>query len=49
MNSPDLLVCSFKRGNMKKLKKIFRIKKETATALPKQEKAMLPRLEKRSK
>ncbi len=27
----------------------FRIKKETATALPKVEKAMLPKLEKRSK
>jgi hypothetical protein len=34
---------------MKKLKKIFRIKKETATALPKTEKAMLPKLEKRSR
>jgi len=34
---------------MKKLKKIFRIKKETATALPKVEKAMLPKLEKRIK
>jgi hypothetical protein len=34
---------------MKKLKKIFRIKKETATALPKVEKAMLPKLERRSK
>jgi hypothetical protein len=34
---------------MKKLKKIFKIKKETATALPKVEKAMLPKLEKRSK
>jgi len=49
MRNPDLLACSFKRGNMKKLKKIFRIKKETATALPKVEKAMLPKLEKRSK
>ena len=35
-----------KRGFMKKIKKIFRIKKETATALPKTEKAMLPKLEK---
>jgi hypothetical protein len=34
---------------MKKLKKIFKIKKETATALPKVEKAMLPKLERRSK
>ncbi len=34
---------------MKKLKKIFRIKKETATALPKVEKSMLPKLEKRNK
>jgi hypothetical protein len=34
---------------MKKLKKIFRKKKETATALPKVEKAMLPKIEKRSK
>jgi hypothetical protein len=32
-----------------KLKKIFRIKKETATANPKTEKAMLPKLEKRTK
>jgi hypothetical protein len=34
---------------MKRIKKIFRIKKETATALPKMEKAMLPKMEKRSK
>jgi hypothetical protein len=34
---------------MKKLTKIFRKKKETATLLPKTEKAMLPKLEKRSK
>lgn len=34
---------------MKKLKKIFKIKKETATATPKMEKAMMPKLEKRSK
>jgi len=34
---------------MKKLKKIFKIKKETATATPKMEKAMLPKLEKRNK
>jgi len=34
---------------MKKLKKIFKLKKETATALPKTQKAMLPKLEKRSK
>ncbi len=49
MNYPDLLACPFKKGLMKKLKKIFRIKKETATANPKMEKAMLPKLEKRSK
>ncbi len=34
---------------MKKLKKIFKIKKETASATPKMEKAMLPKLEKRNK
>ena len=34
---------------MKKIKNIFRIKKETATATPKMEKAMLPKIEKRSK
>ena len=34
---------------MKKLKKILRIKKETATANPKMEKAMLPKLEKRTR
>jgi hypothetical protein len=34
---------------MKRIKKIFRIKKETATATPKMEKAMLPKMEKRSK
>jgi hypothetical protein len=32
-----------------KLIKIFRIKKETATANPKMEKAMLPKLERRKK
>jgi hypothetical protein len=32
-----------------KLLKILKKKKETATALPKQEKAMLPKLEKRIK
>jgi hypothetical protein len=37
----------FKRGVMKRIKKIFKIKKETATATPKTEKAMLPKLEKR--
>jgi hypothetical protein len=37
----------FKRGFMKKIKKILKIKKETATAIPKTEKAMLPKLEKR--
>lgn len=34
---------------MKILKKILRIKKETATAVSKKEKAMLPKLEKRDK
>ena len=34
---------------MKRIKKIFRIKKETATTTPKMEKAMLPKIEKRSK
>ena len=34
---------------MKRIKNIFRIKKETATATPKMEKAMLPKMEKRSK
>jgi len=34
---------------MKRIKKILRIKKETATALPKMEKAMMPKLEKRNK
>jgi hypothetical protein len=38
-----------KKEVMKRIKKIFRIKKETATATPKMEKAMLPKLEKRSK
>jgi len=38
-----------KKEVMNRIKKIFRIKKETATALPKTEKAMLPKLEKRSK
>ena len=38
-----------KRGFMKRIKKIFRIKKETASATPKTEKAMLPKLEKRNK
>jgi hypothetical protein len=47
---PRLLVCSFKtRELMKKIKKIFRKKKETATLLPKLEKAMLPKLEMRNK
>jgi hypothetical protein len=32
-----------------KLLKIFKIKKETATATPKMEKAMLPKLEKRTR
>jgi hypothetical protein len=38
-----------KKEVMKRIKKIFRIKKETATATPKMEKAMLPKMEKRSK
>jgi hypothetical protein len=39
----------FKKEVMKKLKNIFKIKKETASATPKMEKAMLPKLEKRNK
>jgi hypothetical protein len=43
-------ICLYlKREVMKRIKKIFRIKKETATATPKTEKAMLPKMEKRSK
>jgi hypothetical protein len=38
-----------KKEVMKRIKKIFKIKKETATATPKMEKAMLPKIEKRSK
>lgn len=38
-----------KKEVMKRIKKIFRIKKETATTTPKMEKAMLPKMEKRSK
>ena len=38
-----------KKEFMKKLKNILRIKKETASATPKMEKAMLPKLEKRNK
>jgi hypothetical protein len=34
---------------MKKIKKFLKIKKETASATPKMEKAMLPKLEKRNK
>lgn len=53
----DLLAAPFYRSVhlyltkevMKRIKKIFRIKKETATATPKMEKAMLPKMEKRSK
>jgi hypothetical protein len=53
----DLLAAPFirftclylKEKVMKRIKKIFRIKKETATATPKMEKAMLPKIEKRSK
>jgi len=53
----DLLAAPFirftclylKKEVMKRIKKIFRIKKETATATPKMEKAMLPKMEKRSK
>ncbi len=44
---PDM-ACSFLRSIMKLLK-ILKKKKETATALPKTEKAMLPKLEKRNK
>lgn len=42
-------VLHLKKEVMKRIKKIFRIKKETATATPKMEKAMLPKMEKRSK
>jgi hypothetical protein len=53
----DLLAAPFirftclylKEEVMKRIKKIFRIKKETASATPKTEKAMLPKLEKRNK
>jgi len=53
----DLLAAPFirftclylKEEVMNRIKKIFRIKKETATATPKMEKAMLPKLEKRNK
>jgi hypothetical protein len=53
----DLLAAPFirftclylKEEVMNRIKKIFRIKKETATATPKMEKAMLPKMEKRSK
>jgi hypothetical protein len=53
----DLLAAPFygsvhlylKKEVMKRIKKIFRIKKETASATPKTEKAMLPKLEKRNK
>ena len=38
-----------KKEVMKKIKNIFKIKKETASATPKLEKAMLPKLEKRNK
>jgi hypothetical protein len=38
-----------KKELMKKIKNIFKIKKETASATPKMEKAMLPKLEKRNK
>jgi hypothetical protein len=43
-------ICLYlKREVMNRIKKIFRIKKETASATPKTEKAMLPKLEKRNK
>jgi hypothetical protein len=53
----DLLAAPFirftclylKEEVMNRIKKIFRIKKETASATPKTEKAMLPKLEKRNK
>jgi len=53
----DLLAAPFirftclylKEEVMNRIKKIFRIKKETATATPKMEKAMLPKMEKRNK
>jgi len=45
--SPLWAYSFLRRGFMKKIKKILKIKKETATAIPKTEKAMLPKLEKR--
>ena len=43
-------ICLYlKREVMKRIKNIFKIKKETASATPKTEKAMLPKLEKRNK
>ena len=49
LNVPALGPLFLEKEIMKKIKKIFRIKKETATATPKMEKAMLPKMEKRSK
>jgi len=49
LNVPALGPLFLEKELMKKIKKIFRIKKETASATPKTEKAMLPKLEKRNK
>ena len=45
--TPIFSLLFLEREFMNKIKKIFRIKKETATATPKMEKAMLPKMEKR--
>ena len=45
--TPIFSLLFLERELMNKIKKIFRIKKETATATPKMEKAMLPKMEKR--
>jgi hypothetical protein len=47
--TPIFSLLFLEREVMKKIKNIFKIKKETATATPKMEKAMLPKLEKRNK
>ena len=49
LNVPALGPLFLEKEVMKRIKKIFSIKKETASATPKMEKAMLPKLEKRSK
>jgi hypothetical protein len=49
LNVPALGPLFLEKEVMKKIKNILRIKKETASATPKMEKAMLPKLEKRNK